>query len=44
MTVAETIRLEVLGWPGLRAGPHRFSGVEFRIDYDRLTASKTEGL
>lgn len=32
MTVAETIRREVLGWPGTEARPHRFSGVEFRVN------------
>ena len=29
--VAETIRLEVTGWPKVEVNPHRFNGVEFRV-------------
>lgn len=27
----ERIEVEVSGWPGVEAKPHRFSGVEFRV-------------
>jgi Family of unknown function (DUF5519) len=27
----ERIAAEVGGWPGVRSGPHRFGGVEFRL-------------
>jgi hypothetical protein len=30
--VAETVEREVLSWPGVKAGPHRFGGREFRYD------------
>lgn len=30
--VSEQIRREVTSWPGVRAEPHRFGGVEFRVD------------
>ncbi len=29
--IAEAIRGEVTGWPGVEAKPHRFNGVEFRV-------------
>src|SRR5260370_34766715 len=29
--VGERIRREVLSWPGVRAAPHRFGGVEFLL-------------
>lgn len=31
MNALETIRREVLGWPGVTEEPHRFGGVEFRL-------------
>ncbi len=30
-SIAETIRREVTGWPGVEANPHRFGGVELRV-------------
>ena len=32
MTIADRIRREVLGWPGTEAKPHRFGGIEFRMN------------
>ncbi len=29
--VAEKIRREVTGWPGVETRPHRFGGIEFRV-------------
>ena len=29
--IAERIRREVTGWPWVKAKPHRFNGVEFRV-------------
>lgn len=29
--IADRIRADVGGWPGVQAGPHRFGGVEFRV-------------
>ena len=29
--IAEAIRREVTGWPGVEAKPHRFNGIEFRV-------------
>ena len=31
-SIAEDIGREVLGWPGVEARPHRFNGVEFRVN------------
>ena len=30
--IRERIESEVLGWPGFEERPHRFSGVEFRVN------------
>lgn len=30
-SVAEAIRREVAGWPGVEEKPHRFGGIEFRV-------------
>jgi len=30
-SVAETIKREVAGWPGVEEKPHRFGGVEIRV-------------
>jgi len=30
--IARTIELELLRWPGVTAGPHRFGGIEFRVN------------
>lgn len=32
MEVFEKVRQELLSWPGMTSGPHRFGGVEFRIN------------
>ena len=32
MGIAETIKREITGWPGVEAKPHRFNGVEFRVN------------
>ena len=32
MTIADEIGREVSGWPGVEAKPHRFNGVEFRVN------------
>jgi hypothetical protein len=32
VTIADRIRQEVLGWPGAEARPHRFGGIEFRVN------------
>ena len=32
MAIADRIGQEVLGWPGTEAKPHRFNGVEFRVN------------
>ncbi|MGQ0568712.1 MAG: luciferase domain-containing protein [Armatimonadota bacterium] len=36
VTVAQMIQHEVLGWPGVTAEPHRFGGVEFRINHREI--------
>jgi len=30
-SIGERIEVEVSGWPGVEARPHRFGGVEFRV-------------
>jgi hypothetical protein len=30
--IAEKIEREVAGWPGVEEKPHRFNGVEFRVN------------
>jgi hypothetical protein len=32
MTIKESIEQEILGWPGTESRPHRFGGVEFRVN------------
>jgi Family of unknown function (DUF5519) len=32
MAIADKIEREVTGWPGVEAKPHRFGGVEFRVN------------
>jgi hypothetical protein len=36
MAVADRIREEVLSWEGVSAHPHRFGGVEFRLEKREL--------
>ncbi len=31
MRISERFRDEVLSWPGVEARPHRFGGIEFRV-------------
>lgn len=31
MNTGETLRQEILAWPGVTEAPHRFGGVEFRL-------------
>ena len=30
-SITDTIRAEVLGWPGVAEAPHQFGGIEFRL-------------
>jgi Family of unknown function (DUF5519) len=32
VSIRETIEREVMGWPGVEKKPHRFNGVEFRVN------------
>ena len=32
MGISERIEAEVTGWPGVEGRPHRFNGVEFRVN------------
>ena len=32
MGIAETIEREITGWPGVETKPHRFNGIEFRVN------------
>ena len=32
MSIAGAIEREITGWPGVEAKPHRFNGVEFRVN------------
>ena len=36
MSIADTIKQEVLSWPGVTAQPHRFGGVEFQINHHEI--------
>ena len=31
-TISERIRKEITSWPNVTAGPHRFGGIEFRLN------------
>jgi hypothetical protein len=35
-SIAQTIQNEVLSWPGVSAEPHRFGGVEFRVNHHEM--------
>jgi hypothetical protein len=35
-SISETIKREVLSWPGVSAEPHRFGGVEFRVNHHEI--------
>lgn len=35
-SIAERITREVLSWPGVTAEPHRFGGVEFRLNHREI--------
>ena len=32
MQVFEKVKQELLSWPGVTSGPHRFGGIEFRVN------------
>lgn len=36
MSIAEQIAAELLSWPEVTAAPHRYGGVEFRLDRREL--------
>jgi len=36
MSIADTIKQEVLSWPGVTAQPHRFGGVEFQVNHHEI--------
>lgn len=35
-SIAERIEREVLAWPGVSVEPHRFGGVEFRVNHHEM--------
>src|SRR3954453_365925 len=35
-SISEQIEREVLGWPGVTAEPHRFGGIEFRLNHHEM--------
>jgi hypothetical protein len=35
-TIAQQIEREILSWPGATAQPHRFGGVEFRVNHHEI--------
>src|SRR5436190_23966930 len=35
-TIASIIEREILSWPGTSAEPHRFGGVEFRVNHHEI--------
>jgi hypothetical protein len=36
MSIADTIKRELLSWPGVTAEPHRFGGVEFQVNHHEI--------
>jgi hypothetical protein len=36
MSIADTIKSELLSWPGVTAEPHRFGGVEFQVNHHEI--------
>jgi Luciferase len=36
MSIADTIKSELLSWPGVAAEPHRFGGVEFQVNHHEI--------
>ncbi len=35
-SISETIRKELLSWPGVSAEPHRFGGIEFQVNHHEI--------
>ena len=42
--IIETIEKEILNWPYVTAEPHRFGGVEFRLNKREIGHIHSEGL
>ena len=42
--IIETIEKEILNWPYVTAEPHRFGGVEFRLNKREMGHIHSEGL
>ena len=42
--IIETIEKEILSWPYVTAGPHRFGGTEFRLDKKEMGHIHSKGL
>jgi Family of unknown function (DUF5519) len=36
MSIADTVKSELLSWPGVTAEPHRFGGVEFQVNHHEI--------
>ena len=36
MSIADTIKSELLSWPGVTAEPHRFGGLEFQVNHHEI--------
>lgn len=36
MSIDDTIKSELLSWPGVSAEPHRFGGVEFQVNHHEI--------
>jgi hypothetical protein len=36
MSIADTIKRELLSWPGVTAEPHRFGGIEFQVNHHEI--------
>ena len=36
MSIADTIKSELLNWPGVTAEPHRFGGEEFQVNHHEI--------
>ena len=43
MSISERIRDEVLGWDGTESRPHRFNGIEFRVNGHEIGHLHGEG-
>jgi hypothetical protein len=36
MSIADTIKQELLSWPGVTVQPHRFGGAEFQVNHHEI--------